>query len=417
MHPNSPQRDFALQIVHQLTQAGFLAYWAGGCVRDLLLGITPSDYDVATTATPEQVQQLFGYKKTLAVGASFGVIVVIGNKQAGQVEVATFRKEGTYTDGRRPDQVDYCNPQQDALRRDFTINAMFYDPLSETLHDFVGGQQDLAIGLIRAVGIPADRMAEDKLRMLRAIRFAARFDFQIESLTRSAIETMADQLTVVSWERIADEFRKMLRHPHRSKAIELSWQTGLLSVIIPEISRNTNRLQQTLALLAAQRHPSFELAMAILLNTLIEDPNPLPVIKSICHRFKLSNDETHSILWLTEHRHSLSAPESLPLYRLKRLLINPLAPLLLNWIQLTDEVHHQPPVAYLFCETYLRNTPLDRLDPPPLLTGNDLKQLGLTPGKQFSHILEFIRQHQLNETIDTRQAAIDLLHQQNWLPS
>ena len=171
------QRRFALDVVRRLRGAGFEAYWAGGCVRDQLLGRTPKDYDVATNAMPEQVRQLFGRRRTLAIGAAFGVIAVIGPKPAGTVEVTTFRRDAAYSDGRHPDSVAFSSPEEDASRRDFTINGLFYDPVEDRVIDYVGGQADLAAGRIRAIGNARDRFAEDKLRMLRAVRFAATFAF------------------------------------------------------------------------------------------------------------------------------------------------------------------------------------------------------------------------------------------------
>ena len=175
------QRRFAIEVVRRLQAAGFMAYWAGGCVRDQLLGRTPKDYDVATNAMPEQVRELFGRRRTLAIGAAFGVYSVIGPKAAGTVEVTTFRRDAAYSDGRHPDSVTFSTAEEDASRRDFTINGLFYDPTERRVIDFVGGQEDLAVGLIRAIGNARDRFAEDKLRMLRAVRFAAAFDFTLDA--------------------------------------------------------------------------------------------------------------------------------------------------------------------------------------------------------------------------------------------
>ena len=229
------QREFAVDVVRRLQEAGFRALWNGGCVRDFLMGRVPKDYDVATDARPDAVRSLFGHRRTLAVGASFGVIIVLGPKQAGNVEVATFRTEGPYLDGRRPEHVDFASPEEDAQRRDFTINGMFYDPISEQVHDYVGGEKDLAAGVVRAIGRPADRMAEDKLRMLRAVRFAATLDFQLDAATADAVRAMAPEIHVVSAERIAQELKKMLVDPHRRRAIELAHETNLLLEILPEL--------------------------------------------------------------------------------------------------------------------------------------------------------------------------------------
>src|SRR5687768_15104483 len=190
--------EFALDVVRRLRAAGFEALFAGGCVRDQILGIPPKDYDVATSALPEQIQDVFGRRKTLAIGASFGVITVIGPKGAGQIDVATFRRDAAYSDGRHPDSVSFTTAEQDALRRDFTINGLFFDPVNSEVIDYVGGQEDLRRGVVRAIGDPRQRIAEDKLRMLRAVRFAARFDFAIDAATLTAIQQQARELVIVS---------------------------------------------------------------------------------------------------------------------------------------------------------------------------------------------------------------------------
>ena len=216
----SDQHPFALEIVLQLRAAGHIALFAGGCVRDSLLGREAKDYDIATTARPEQVRKLFGHRRTLAVGASFGVIMVLAPQGGGQVEVATFRTEGPYLDGRRPESVAFCTPEEDARRRDFTINGMFFDPVEQRVLDFVSGEQDLNAKIVRAIGNPHERFREDKLRMLRAVRFTATLGFSLDPETADAIRAMASELIVVSSERIAQELKKMLLDPHRRRAIQ-----------------------------------------------------------------------------------------------------------------------------------------------------------------------------------------------------
>jgi poly(A) polymerase len=253
------QRKFAMEVVRLLRQAGYEAYWAGGCVRDLLLGLEPKDYDVATSATPEQVQQVFRNRKTAAVGASFGVVVVLGPRRSGQVEVATFRSEGAYLDGRRPSHVQFTSAREDVQRRDFTINGLLYDPLTEQAIDFVGGLHDLQQRVIRAIGDPRQRFEEDKLRMLRAVRFAARFEFQLDPGTRDAIAAMAPQIRVVSAERIAQEMRWMLVDRNRRRAVEMCRELGLLGVLAPQLAPYARpddpRWQHTLAVLDALLPP------------------------------------------------------------------------------------------------------------------------------------------------------------------
>ncbi|MBC8117031.1 MAG: CCA tRNA nucleotidyltransferase, partial [Candidatus Saccharimonas sp.] len=351
MTTSSPPREFAVEIVRRLRAAGHTALLAGGCVRDLLLGREPKDYDVATTARPEQVRELFGHRRTLAVGASFGVIVVTGPREAGHVEVATFRTEGPYHDGRRPESVAFCTPEEDAQRRDFTINGMFYDPIDARVLDFVGGEADLAARVIRAIGDPHERMREDKLRMLRAVRFAATLDFALDEITAAAVREMADEIVVVSQERIAQELRRMLVDPHRRRAVELCADVRLLNVILPELGgerepegiRPPLRKLDELTLL---QQPSFELAFATLLHSL----PARPVVYDICHRLRLSNDETDRIEWLVAHQDDLAdAPSQMPA-RLKRTLAHPYRDDLIALLRVKRLAHAADMQPVLFCD-------------------------------------------------------------------
>lgn len=408
------KREFAVEVVRRLKQAGFQALWAGGCVRDILLGRRPDDYDVATNAHPEQVREVFGKRKTLAVGASFGVIIVLGPKRAGQVEVATFRTEGPYGDGRRPDHVCFSSAEQDAQRRDFTINGMFYDPVEQRVLDFVGGQRDLGAGVVRAIGNPRDRMREDKLRMLRAVRFAATLDFQLDPATAEAIRELAPEIQIVSAERIAQELRKMLVHPHRRRAIELTAEVGLLRVILPELSlagtadapSGPTALEQTLHLLALLAEPSFELAAAALLHAVDPDPHTAgQMAADICRRLRLSNAETARIAWLVAEQETLAAAPRMPLARLKRLFAQAGSEDLLALYRARCLARDEDLGAFAFCQEFLQRTPRDDLDPPPLLGGDDLIALGLAPGPRFREILEQVRDAQLNGELHTREEA------------
>ena len=229
-------REFAVEVVTKLRSDGFEALWAGGCVRDQLIGIEPKDYDVATNATPEQVILLFGKHKTVPVGVSFGVVMVLGPTRAhGQVEVATFRADGEYLDGRRPSAVSFCSSEEDAKRRDFTINGMFFDPVSEEVIDFVGGKQDLQAGVVRAIGDPVARFTEDKLRMLRAVRFASTYKFELDPATATAIKTLGSELVQVSAERIAQELLRMFAHRTRAVSLKQLYATGLIGVLFPAL--------------------------------------------------------------------------------------------------------------------------------------------------------------------------------------
>ncbi|MBN8626988.1 MAG: CCA tRNA nucleotidyltransferase, partial [Planctomycetes bacterium] len=232
---DSAQRRFAVEIVERLRAAGHTAYWAGGCVRDEVLGLTPKDYDVATSARPEQVRELFGKRQTLAVGEAFGVIVVVGSRATGNVEVATFRRDAGYSDGRRPDAVEFTDAEEDARRRDFTMNALFYDPTTDKVIDFVDGLTDIERRLVRAVGDPVLRFQEDKLRMLRGVRMASTFAFDLDVATMQAIQAAAHEIGAVSPERIAQEVRAMFGRRGQHEAARLLMTSGLAAEILPEV--------------------------------------------------------------------------------------------------------------------------------------------------------------------------------------
>ncbi len=409
-----PQREFAVEIVRKLRDAGFLAYFAGGCVRDLLLNRPAKDYDVATSARPDEVRKLFGHRRTLAVGESFGVIIVLGPKAAGQVEVATFRTDLDYTDGRRPDGVVFCSPEEDALRRDFTINGMFYDPIDSRVIDYVGGEADLATGIIRALRDPFERMREDKLRMLRAVRFTATLEFQLDPATADAVRQMAPQLSVVSAERIAQELKKMLVDRHRRRAMELCADLGLLGEVgIRESGIGFRREwpeprdpkpETRFPVLALLQDPGFELSLAALvLGTPIAD------VETLCRRLKLSNDELDRVVWLVAHQDDLQRAPEMTLSQIKRLLSHRYRDDLLRLAHaklLADDADLHP---VLFTEEFLARTPAAVLDPPPLISGNDLIQSGLRPGPRFKELLETVRDAQLNLEVATRGEALALV--------
>lgn len=419
------EREFAEQVVRRLQEAGHTALWAGGCVRDLLRGKSPHDFDVATDAAPPRVRELFGNRKTLAVGESFGVVIVLGPKLAGEtvkVEVATFRAEGEYPDGRRPDpsQIRFTTPEEDALRRDFTINGMFYDPVRQEVLDFVGGEADLKAGIIRAIGEPHARMREDKLRMLRAVRFTANLDFELDEGTAAAIRDMAAELPAVSAERIAQELRKMLANRHHRRAVRLLQQVGLLTVIIPELSATIAPAEpvewlQTLDMLEHLGETSFECAMGALLRSV---PNPTPAgrrgdaqqgtVRGICRRLKLSNDELERIVWLVAERGSLDEAPRLRLSRLKRLLAHPYSADLRNLLRARVAAESGSTESVEFVDRFVAETPHEEIDPPPLITGADLIAQGLPPGKAFERILTGVRDAQLEGEIGSVEAALSL---------
>lgn len=423
---NDPRREFAVEVVQRLQEAGHKALWAGGCVRDFLLGRAPQDYDVATSARPEQVREIFGRRRTRAVGANFGVILVHGPKDAGagDVEVATFRTEGPYRDGRRPESVEFSSPEEDARRRDFTINGIFYDPVSRTVHDFVGGEKDLAASVVRAIGDPHDRMREDKLRMLRAVRFAATLEFALDTVTADGIREMAEEIHVVSAERIAQELRKMLVDRHRRRAMELAADVRLLGLILPELeplvaaapdTEESATWERTLTMLGLLQEPSFELAAAVLLHAALpaNDLNRVEMGKlfgeAVGRRLKLSNLEIDRIGWLLGHEYDLVDAPNLRASQLKRLFVNPWSAELLSLVRVETLAMNSDLNSVIFCEEFLRAHTSDELNPPQLITGQDLIKAGLKPGTRFRDLLETVRDAQLNGEIRTTDDALALV--------
>ena len=424
MSGSDPKREFAVEVVRRLRQAGYRALWAGGCVRDHLLKRDPQDYDVATDARPDEVRRLFGHRRTLAVGASFGVIIVCGPRPAGNVEVAMFRTEGPYLDGRRPEHVTSSSPEEDAQRRDFTINGLFYDPVEEKVLDFVGGKKDLDDGVIRAIGDPRDRMREDKLRMLRAVRFTATLEFRLDHATANAIREMAEEILVVSVERIAQELKRMLVDPHRRRAVQLTHHVGLLAVVFPELAPllgdgpdgpADDAWERTLDMLGLLSDPSFELAAAVLLHAVPARQQPdgpaataAERVRDICRRLRSSNQETDRIAWLVEHQHDLLNGPQLPPAKLKRLMAHRYMGDLLALFRAATVAVAADPAPVVFCEEYLRSTPPEEINPPALLTGDDLISHGFQPGPRFKDILESVRDAQLSGEIHTQAEALAL---------
>jgi poly(A) polymerase len=448
------KRQFAIEVVRRLQEAGHQALWAGGCVRDLVMGNEPDDFDVATSARPEQVEQLF--RRTLAVGASFGVIIVVGQKEQGQVEVATFRTEGPYSDGRHPDQVAFSTPEADAQRRDFTINGLFFDPIRNELLDFVGGRADIERRVLRAIGDPRDRFAEDRLRMLRAVRFSARFDFALDPATEDAIRRVARSINGVSAERIAQELRKLIEDPSRVAGIALCDRVSLLSAVLPDVVAlhavpQGKPMQPTgdlwdhtlfvleklgdawrataaaLSLSGAAPEPSFTLALGALLHdvgkpqTMSRDGDRLTfyhhehigsrIAGQIGRRLRLSNDERERIEWLVEYHMYLSDAKHMRLAKLKRILVHPGISELLA-LHRADALASTGTAEHVdYCEHLLRELPQTELNPPPLVTGHDLVRLDLEPGPQFKGILDKVREAQLDGTVRSKKDAIALAKQ------
>ena len=393
-------RAFSVEVVEKLQNAGFEAFWAGGCVRDQILGIEPQDYDVATNATPDQIRTTFGKNRTLAIGAAFGVITVLGPKSAGQVEVATFRKDGGYSDGRRPDSVEFTDAKEDALRRDFTINGMFFDPTTGNLIDYVNGKEDLGKRLIRAIGTPEDRIQEDKLRMLRAVRFAATYDFAIEPETMHAIQGAATELTVVSGERIGTEMRRMLSHPNRATAVSLLRETKLIEKIIPNAAALFPNQATWDELLSQLRRlvGDFESALALLMEPIFTDST----FNSVSNGWKLSNHEIKTVRWIHQNWKKLANADQHPWSVIQPLLIQSQA---LPALALAACQTETTGTGIQFCRERLAWEP-ERLNPLPLLDGGALIKLGITPGPKFSLILSDVRSAQLDGEISTTEHAM-----------
>jgi len=433
-------RQVAESVCKTLRGAGHQAYLVGGCVRDILLGREPSDYDVSTDATPDQVQSLF--PQSLAVGAQFGVIIVTDGVLP--VEVATFRSDVGYSDGRHPDKVVFSgSAREDVRRRDFTINALLLDPETNEVLDYVGGRDDLEAGIIRAIGSPSERFREDKLRMIRAVRFAARFRYSIEAATFSAITKLAPDICQVSAERIRDELTKILTEGAARPGFELLDQTRLLPEILPEIARLKGVEQppefhpegdvwiHTLMMLE-QLQPgcSPTLAWGVLLHdagkpaTFTPPSGPAGRIRfdhhvevgtrmaeAICRRLRFSNDDTEQIAALVENHLRFKDVGQMRLATLKRFVR-------LNRFEEHLELHrldclssHGNLDAYHFLRRFLAQTPADQVRPPRLVTGDDLIRMGFLPGPWFKQILDSVEEAQLNGRFPSREAALEYVKQ------
>ncbi|MFM7289901.1 MAG: CCA tRNA nucleotidyltransferase [Planctomycetia bacterium] len=404
-------RAFAIVVVERLRAAGHEALWAGGCVRDELLGRTPADYDVATSARPDQVRAVFGQRRTLAVGAAFGVITVLGPRGAGQVEVATFRSDAAYTDGRHPAGVTFTDAREDALRRDFTINGLFLDPLTGTVRDYVDGRADLAAGIVRAIGNAAMRFGEDHLRMLRAVRFAAVFGFALEEQTEAAITRMTHLVTTVSPERVAAELRAMVSRPGRRRALELLAQTGLAREVLPEVAPGDggpvdHEAWHTAArIIDALDEPEIASALDILSGGL-----PPETPRRIAARLRLSTKESKTACWLHEavafvERHAVEGIDRQPWSLVQPWLAHDAAFLLADVLRARAScgLGSASAAAWITARLLL---PREELDPPPLLTGNDLLAAGVPAGRAVGETLAALRSLQLDGAITTRAAAL-----------
>lgn len=428
------QKQLAESIIRRLREAGHEALLAGGCVRDMLLGRPPRDYDVATRARPDEILAL--YPKALTVGASFGVVIVADGPT--QVEVATFRAESGYADGRHPDAVHFTDAREDARRRDFTINAMFFDPATGEVLDWTGGRADIEARLIRAVGDPRERFAEDHLRMLRAVRFAAELGFDLDPATAEAIRALAARITAVSGERVRDELARLLTAPPkgRRRGLELASNLGLVAVLLPEIKAMKGCAQGpdvhpegdvwTHTCLAVEylREPTFELTLGTVLHDVGKPPTfkmregrmtfyghpqvGTAITRAIARRLRLSRPQTERVAWLVEHHMRLIHVNEMREAKLKRLFAH-------DGFEELAELYRADCLAsggtaeeYESVMARYRALGREEVQPDPLITGRDLIEMGLAPGPAFGEILDKVYDAQLEGRARTRDEALAL---------
>jgi tRNA nucleotidyltransferase/poly(A) polymerase len=453
-------KQSATQTLKRLREAGFSAYFVGGCVRDQVMGIEPKDYDIATSATPDQVMQLF--PRTVSVGARFGVVlVVVGNRQ---VEVATFRSDGAYADGRHPAEVTFTlDPRLDVLRRDFTMNGLLYDPLNQALLDYVGGQKDIEVGLVRTIGNPGERFREDKLRMMRAVRFAARFGFQLETETRAAIVSLADQIWQVSRERIRDELTKILTEGYASEGVSLLEECGLLRQLLPQVSdlrgveqppefhpegdvwvhtllmlklmdetrrdivKNEGapdqKLQSGSVMNEALRkdYPTLTLALGVLLHDV---GKPLTFERKdrirfnshcevgarltarICERFRFTTRQTERAVQLVQDHLKFKDLPRMRESTVKRFLRQEGFEEHLELHRLDCLGSHRDLELWRFAKDRLQQLSPEEIRPPALISGDDLIELGFRPGPAFKEMLKAVEDAQLDNTLRSREEAL-----------
>jgi poly(A) polymerase len=426
--PGKPasNREDAIAVVRKLREAGHVAYFAGGCVRDLLLGRMPGDYDVATDAPPPAVRKLFA--NTQAVGAAFGVILVRIGKNT--IEVATFRADSEYRDGRHPSAVRFTSAEEDARRRDFTINGLFLDPLdNDRIIDFVGGRDDLKAGLVRAIGNPDERFNEDSLRLLRAVRFAAKLGFTIEPATTAAIVGHVPQLKRITPERIADELRHMLIPPTRPAAWQMLIELGLAKEIFrflpssatPPRSGGIAPTPATLAILQhlpPQANIPFGLALAAAFISYYAQTDLAPASvrsarQAMRQALRISNEESDDFAGTLDGLHILLTSKPTVVV-LKRFLARPTAPLSrLLLTALAEASMHVSPQQAAELESELSRLAQTDYAPPPLLTGDHLTQIGFHPGPRFKRILDTVYDAQLEGKISNLEEARRLADQMN----
>src|SRR6202158_3428522 len=443
----SNAKQYADEIVRTLRERGHQAYFAGGCVRDLLLSREPADYDVSTDATPRQVMQIF--PRILSVGEQFGVVLVpesggatgVLARQGTVVEVATFRSDVGYSDGRHPDEVRFSkDPREDVQRRDFTINGMMLDPATNEVLDFVGGRDDLKAGIVRAIGDPERRFTEDKLRMLRAVRFAARFDYKIDPATMAAIQKLAPKIHQVSCERVREELTKMLTEGQARRAFELLDSSGLLPEVLPEIAAMKGVQQppqyhpegdvfvHTLLLLEKlQPNASGSVSKTLAWGALLHDVGKpatfriapdrirfdghvevgVKMAAEILRRLRFSNYETDQILALIDNHMRFGVVQRMKQSTLKKFLRLPAFEQHLELHRIDCLSSHGQLDAYEYTREQLRSMPPEAIRPTPLITGRDLLEAGYEPGPRFKEVLTAVEDAQLEGRLTSREAAMD----------
>ena len=431
----------AREIAARLRDRSHIAYFAGGCVRDIVRGETPKDFDIATDATPEVVQQTF--PRTYAVGAHFGVIVVVEN--GFQFEVATFRSDDAYLDGRRPSAVHFSSPEEDAKRRDFTINGMFYDPATDKVIDFVGGRADLEAKLIRAIGEPAQRFQEDRLRMLRAVRFATLLDYKIDNQTWNAIAGNAASINQISAERIREELLRIFLSPNRVRGWDLLDKSGLMGAILPEMETMKGCLQPE------QFHPEGDVfEHTRLMLKLLPDKVSVPLVfsvlfhdvakpvtatvdqtgrirfnehdrigaemaEAIMERLRFSRAEIDATVEMVRQHMVFKDVPRMRVAKLKRFMARPTFEDELELHRVDCESSHRMLDNYDFLVRKREEFANEPIIPPPFIRGDDLIALGLKPGPKFGEILDAVETRQLEGMLKTREQALDWVKQEYFL--
>ena len=429
----SPMEKTARDVAARLRESGHVAYFAGGCVRDIVRGETPKDFDIATDANPEAVQKLFPH--TYAVGAHFGVILVVEN--GFQFEVATFRSDDAYVDGRHPSAVHFSSPEEDAKRRDFTINGMFYDPVAEKVIDFVGGSADIEAKLVRAIGDPAQRFAEDRLRMLRAVRFATVLDYKIDNQTWDALLANAVSINEISAERIREELVRMFLSPNRTRGWDLLDSSGLMRAILPEIDAMKGCAQPE------QFHPegdvfehtrlmlqflpekiSVPLVFAVLLHDVAKprtatvdstgrirfnehDRIGAKMTEEMMRRLRFSGAEIDATVEMVRQHMVFKDVPKMRVAKLKRFMARPTFDDELELHRADCQGSHRMLDNYEFLLLKREEFANEPIIPSPLVRGDDLIALGLKPGPKFGEILEAVETRQLEGTLRTREEALD----------